>query len=384
MKDIFKIFNKRIYSIGLMSGTSLDGIDVALIEHYKNNHKLVDFRSYEYSKELKERIMRVSKIETSNIQLICSVNKELGIAYTKAIEQFLIDTNRSIDDIYFISNHGQTVWHNPIESNDFKSSTLQLGDASTIAYYFNKIVVYDFRSLDVSAGGIGAPLVPIVNYLLFKDKAPVIFLNIGGISNITYIKDEYIENVIAFDTGPGNMVIDGLMKELYNKPFDESGKTALKGTVSNELLEYLLQDDYYDLNYPKSTGREKYSKDYIYDLLNKAKKLNLKSEDIISTATYLTAYVTKYQIKKLFKDFNGTIIVSGGGSKNKFIIESLKDEQYKVIVSEEENINSDALEAYSFGVLGYLRLTNQISNLKNVTGASISVSLGSIILPPRV
>ena len=384
MKDIFKIFNKRIYSIGLMSGTSLDGIDVALIEHYKNNHKLVDFRSYEYSKELKERIMRVSKIETSNIQLICSVNKELGIAYTKAIEQFLIDTNRSIDDIYFISNHGQTVWHNPIESNDFKSSTLQLGDASTIAYYFNKIVVYDFRSLDVSAGGIGAPLVPIVNYLLFKDKAPVIFLNIGGISNITYIKDEYIENVIAFDTGPGNMVIDGLMKELYNKPFDESGNTALKGTVSNELLEYLLQDDYYDLNYPKSTGREKYSKDYIYDLLNKAKKLNLKSEDIISTATYLTAYVTKYQIKKLFKDFNGTIIVSGGGSKNKFIIESLKDEQYKVIVSEEENINSDALEAYSFGVLGYLRLTNQISNLKNVTGASISVSLGSIILPPRV
>ena len=193
MKDIFKIFNKRIYSIGLMSGTSLDGIDVALIEHYKNNHKLVDFRSYEYSKELKERIMRVSKIETSNIQLICSVNKELGIAYTKAIEQFLIDTNRSIDDIYFISNHGQTVWHNPIESNDFKSSTLQLGDASTIAYYFNKIVVYDFRSLDVSAGGIGAPLVPIVNYLLFKDKAPVIFLNIGGISNITYIKDEYIQ-----------------------------------------------------------------------------------------------------------------------------------------------------------------------------------------------
>ena len=384
MKDIFKILKKKVYSIGLMSGTSLDGIDVALVEHYKNKHKLIDFKSYEYSLSLKERIMEVSKLETSNIQLVCSINKELGLAYTKAIEQFLIDTNRSIDDIYFISNHGQTVWHNPVETNEFKSSTLQLGDASTIAYHFNKIVVYDFRSLDISAGGIGAPLVPIVNYLLFKDKAPVIFLNIGGISNITYIQDQNIENVIAFDTGPGNMVIDGLMKELYNLPYDDEGKIASSGKVSKELLDYLLTDDYYNLDYPKSTGREKYSQEYISNLLTKAKELNLSKEDIITTTTYLTGYVTKYQIKKLFKEFKGTLIVSGGGAKNKFIIETLKDPQYIVKESIEENINSDGLEAYSFSVLGYLRLTNQISNLKNVTGANTSVSLGSIILPPRV
>ena len=384
MKDIFKILKKKVYSIGLMSGTSLDGIDVALVENYKNKHKLIDFKSYEYSLSLKERIMEVSKLETSNIQLVCSINKELGLAYTKAIEQFLIDTNRSIDDIYFISNHGQTVWHNPVETNEFKSSTLQLGDASTIAYHFNKIVVYDFRSLDISAGGIGAPLVPIVNYLLFKDKAPVIFLNIGGISNITYIQDQNIENVIAFDTGPGNMVIDGLMKELYNLPYDDEGKIASSGKVSKELLDYLLTDEYYNLSYPKSTGREKYSQEYISNLLNKAKELNLSKEDIITTTTYLTGYVTKYQIKKLFKEFKGTLIVSGGGAKNKFIIETLKDPQYIVKESIEENINSDGLEAYSFSVLGYLRLTNQISNLKNVTGANTSVSLGSIILPPRV
>lgn len=381
---MFKIDDKKILSIGIMSGTSLDGIDVALVEHFNNQHTLLKFKSYPYPQELKERILKASRIETSNIRLICSVHKELGIAYKDAVLQFLIDTNTNIDDIYFISNHGQTVWHNPIEEDGYLSSTLQLGDASVLAYHFNKIVVYDFRSLDISAGGIGAPLVPIVNYLLFKEKAPVIFLNIGGISNITYIPaSKDIKDVVAFDTGPGNMLIDGLMNELYNLPYDEGGKTAFSGMVSLELLNHLLDDDYYQLDYPKSTGREKYSKEFIDKILSYSKKLNLNNEDIISTVTYLTGYVTKIQIKKYFKDFKGTLLVSGGGAFNKFILESLKDDSYTVKTCEEENINSEGLEAYSFSILGYLRLTNQPSNLIKVTGAKDPVSLGSIILPPR-
>ena len=381
---MFKIDDKKILSIGIMSGTSLDGVDVALVEHFNNQHTLLKFKSYPYPQELKERILKASRIETSNIRLICSVHKELGIAYKDAVLQFLIDTNTNIDDIYFISNHGQTVWHNPIEEDGYQSSTLQLGDASVLAYHFNKIVVYDFRSLDISAGGIGAPLVPIVNYLLFKEKAPVIFLNIGGISNITYIPaSKDIKDVVAFDTGPGNMLIDGLMNELYNLPYDEGGKTAFSGMVSLELLNHLLDDDYYQLDYPKSTGREKYSKEFIDKILSYSKKLNLNNEDIISTVTYLTGYVTKIQIKKYFKDFKGTLLVSGGGAFNKFILESLKDDSYTVKTCEEENINSEGLEAYSFSILGYLRLTNQPSNLIKVTGAKDPVSLGSIILPPR-
>lgn len=381
---MFEIADKKILSIGIMSGTSLDGVDVALVEHFNNQHTLLKFKSYPYPIELKERILKASRIESSNIRLICSVHKELGIAYKDAVHQFLIDTNTNIDDIYFISNHGQTVWHNPIEEDGYKSSTLQLGDASVLAYHFNKIVVYDFRSLDISAGGIGAPLVPIVNYLLFKEKAPVIFLNIGGISNITYIPEsKNIKEVIAFDTGPGNMLIDGLMNELYNLPYDEDGKIAFSGMVSLELLNYLMDDEYYQLDYPKSTGREKYSKEYIDKILSYSKKLNLNNEDIISTVTYLTGYVTKMQIKKYFKDFKGTLLVSGGGAFNKFILESLKDEAYTVKTCEEENINSEGLEAYSFSILGYLRLTNQPSNLIKVTGAKDPVSLGSIILPPR-
>ena len=381
---MFKIDDKKILSIGIMSGTSLDGVDVALVEHFNNQHTLLKFKSYPYPQELKERILKVSRVESSNIRLICSVHKELGIAYKDAVLQFLIDTNTNIDDIYFISNHGQTVWHNPIEEDGYQSSTLQLGDASVLAYHFNKIVVYDFRSLDISAGGIGAPLVPIVNYLLFKEKAPVIFLNIGGISNITYIPaSKDIKDVVAFDTGPGNMLIDGLMNELYNLPYDEGGKTAFSGMVSLELLNHLLDDDYYQLDYPKSTGREKYSKEFIDKILSYSKKLNLNNEDIISTVTYLTGYVTKMQIKKYFKDFKGTLLVSGGGAFNKFILESLKDDSYTVKTCEEENINSEGLEAYSFSILGYLRLTNQPSNLIKVTGAKDPVSLGSIILPPR-
>ena len=381
---MFKIDDKKILSIGIMSGTSLDGVDVALVEHFNNQHTLLKFKSYPYPQELKERILKASRIESSNIRLICSVHKELGIAYKDAVLQFLIDTNTNIDDIYFISNHGQTVWHNPIEEDGYQSSTLQLGDASVLAYHFNKIVVYDFRSLDISAGGIGAPLVPIVNYLLFKEKAPVIFLNIGGISNITYIPaSKDIKDVVAFDTGPGNMLIDGLMNELYNLPYDEGGKTAFSGLVSLELLNHLLDDDYYQLDYPKSTGREKYSKEFINKILSYSKKLNLNNEDIISTVTYLTGYVTKMQIKKYFKDFKGTLLVSGGGAFNKFILESLKDDSYTVKTCEEENINSEGLEAYSFSILGYLRLTNQPSNLIKVTGAKDPVSLGSIILPPR-
>ena len=296
---MYKIDDKKILSIGIMSGTSLDGVDVALVEHFNNQHTLLKFKSYPYPQKLKERILKASRIESSNIRLICSVHKELGIAYKDAVLQFLIDTNTNIDDIYFISNHGQTVWHNPIEEDGYQSSTLQLGDASVLAYHFNKIVVYDFRSLDISAGGIGAPLVPIVNYLLFKEKAPVIFLNIGGISNITYIPaSKDIKDVVAFDTGPGNMLIDGLMNELYNLPYDEGGKTAFSGMVSLELLNHLLDDDYYQLDYPKSTGREKYSKEFIDKILSYSKKLNLNNEDIISTVTYLTGYVTKIQISE--------------------------------------------------------------------------------------
>ena len=376
---------EKVYSIGLMSGTSLDGVDVCLASHENNHHELIAFRSYPYSEELKQKILKASRLDSSNVQLICSLNKELGITYVNAIQKFLEDTNTLIDDISFIANHGQTIWHNPESIDGTYPSTLQIGDASYISYKFNKTVVYDFRSLDISADGCGAPLVPVVDYLLFKEKAPAILLNIGGISNITYIsKNKKQEEVVAFDTGPGNMLIDGLMMKLYNLPYDEDGKVASSGVLSNELLDTLMQDEYYDLPYPKSTGREKYSDSYIDYILDLGKKLNLKNEDIIRTVTTLTACVIKHQVKKFFKDFDGVLIAAGGGCNNPVLMNELRSNDYTLQKIDDYNISADAKEAYAFAILGYLRLTNQASNLRSVTGSSDNLSLGSIILPPVI
>ena len=375
----------KVKSIGLMSGTSLDGIDVCLAGHENNKHELIAFRSYPYSESLKQKILKQSRNETSSVQQICSLNKELGMAYVDAINKFLNETNTSIDEVSFISNHGQTIWHNPDSIDGTFPSTLQLGDASYISYKFNKTVVYDFRSLDVSAGGSGAPLVPVIDYLLFKEKAPAILLNIGGISNITYIpKSQKIGEVVAFDTGPGNMLIDGLMKRLYNKPYDEDGKIGLNGNVSNELLKILLNDEYYNIPYPKSTGREKYSEEYLDMILEKSKVLDLKNEDIIKTVTVLTAEVIKNQINKFFKEFDGELIAAGGGCNNPVIMEYLKSDKYTLKKIDDYNISADAKEAFAFAILGYLRLTNQPSNLRKVTGSMSELSLGSIILPPVI
>ena len=375
----------KVYSIGLMSGTSLDGIDVCLASHQNNHHELIQFRSYAYNDELKQKILTASKLDSSNVQLICSLNKELGIAYVDAINQFLKDTNTNIDDIAFIANHGQTIWHNPESINGTFPSTLQIGDASYISYKLNKTVVFDFRSLDISAGGCGAPLVPVIDYLLFKDKAPAILLNIGGISNITYIpKSKKQEDVVAFDTGPGNMLIDGLMMKLYNLPYDKDGHIALKGKISQELLDTLMQDEYYNESYPKSTGREKYNEEYINYILKLSKELNLSNEDIIRTVTALTSKVVQYQIKRFFKEFDGVLIPAGGGCNNPVIMQDLQSNDYTLLKIDEFNISADAKEAFAFAILGYLRLTNQASNLRSVTGSIDNLSLGSIILPPII
>lgn len=380
---------KVLYGIGLMSGTSLDGVDVALVKIINKKEpifELIGFESVPYPVSLKERILKNSKNATSCVQEICSLNVEISKEYVKAINVLLDNIKFDSSKIDFISSHGQTIWHNPNEMGGYASSTFQIGDASTISKAFNKLVIYDFRTLDMAYGGSGAPLIPISEYMLYRTNYDRVLLNIGGISNITYMKkNASIKDVFAFDTGPGNMLIDMACMKLFNLPFDENGLIGSKGMVSEELLSVLMDDDYFKKLPPKSTGREKYSEAYLDNVLKKSKSLNLSDEDIISTLTAFTSKTIINQVETFVPSFNnGELIVSGGGANNPYIISLLnkyKTKPYEIKTGFSLGFNSDAKEAVGFVVLGYLRIMNKPSNVITVTGANKEVSLGSIVLP---
>ena len=385
-----KLRKKRIlYGVGLMSGTSLDGIDVALVKIINKKQpifEMVEFLSIPYTKELKEKILRNSKNETSCVQEICSLNVEISKEYVKAINMLIDKINFNIDKIDFIASHGQTIWHNPNNMSGYASSTLQIGDASTLASAFNKLVIYDFRTLDMAYGGSGAPLIPISEYYIYRTNYDRVLLNIGGISNITYMKkNASIHDIYAFDTGPGNMLIDMACMKLFNRSYDKDGLIASKGKISEELLTHLMEDDYFKMLPPKSTGREKYSESFIEDVFRKAKTFGLSNEDIVSTLSAFTAKSIINQVETFVSSFsNGELIVSGGGANNPYLLSLLKEYKtklYNIKTGFELGFNSDAKEAVGFVVLGYLRIMNKPSNVITVTGAKKEISLGSVVLP---
>ena len=348
-----KNLGDKMLAIGLMSGTSLDGVDASLVEIINDDKKTKYLEKYfifvPYQEKVKKEILEVSNLTTSNVQKICSLNFELGYIYKDVVEKLLKASNTKIDDIAFIAMHGQTIWHNPDQRDGYFSSTLQIGEPSILAYAFNKLVISNFRTMDIAAGGSGAPLVPFVNYILNKSSEQNIALqNIGGIGNVTYIKkNANIDDVIAFDTGPGNMLIDQAMRKLYHKEYDEDGIVALSGKVNEEVLSYLMQDEYIERPLPKSTGREKYNDKFLQTIFDKMKCSS--SEDIITTITAYTADTIAYAYHKFCPNVD-KIILSGGGARNKYIIKRLK-EQLNVEIEVSEK--SDSYEAFCFALLGY-------------------------------
>lgn len=364
-------------AIGIMSGTSLDGIDVAIIDILDNGYSLIGFITVPYQNETKEKVMECSLLDKSNVQKICSLNVELSYLYVDAIKKGLDQYNVSIDEIDFIAMHGQTIWHNPNNMDGYFSSTLQIGDPSVVAYELNKTVISNFRTMDMAAGGSGAPLMPYAHYLMFKNENKNIAVqNIGGIGNVTYIKGS---DIIAFDTGPGNMLIDGAMKKLYNLAFDDSGSIASSGKIIKEVLDNLLDDEYLTLSYPKSTGREKYNSVFLDNVIKECLKYTTKNEDIITT---LTAYTAATIVKEyeLFLDGVEKVVVAGGGANNKYIIKYL--EEHLNIEVEKSPIN-DEMEAIGFALLGYATICDMPSNVTSVTGARDKVILGNITKAPR-
>ncbi|HBY64991.1 MAG TPA: anhydro-N-acetylmuramic acid kinase [Acholeplasmataceae bacterium] len=373
-------------ALGIMSGTSLDGIDclIAEIEGTSTHTKIkpIAFKTYPFEEKLLNSIKRAFTNDQSSSALLCSLNFELGEAFASAAKRLVEEEHLKMDDIDFIASHGQTIYHIAEPSDGFIKSSLQLGEGAVIANLCNTTVVSNFRTADIAAGGQGAPLVPFADYILFTSplRSRAIH-NIGGIANQTVLpKAGRLDDVFAFDSGPGNMMIDYAMKTLYGKPFDQNGDIAKSGSIISSMMNELFNNPYFKKIPPKSTGRELFGDSYTDMIIKKYEQHEKK--DIISTLTHFTART----IIDSYKDFVfpkiqlDEIIFSGGGSYNSFLIETIASGLPGISIRKLEDLGYDSAskEALAFIILGNETLNHQPSNVKSATGAKKHVILGQI------
>jgi len=374
------------HAISMMSGTSLDGIDIIYgdIEGSGLSTKLSvhHTKTYAYDHKLMEKIKKAMSQSESTSKLLCSLNVELAQAYSKCVFAFCEEFDIDMTDIDFIANHGQTIYH--ISEDDEKDirSSLQLGDGSVLAQLTKIQVVSNFRMADIASGGHGAPLVPYAHYVLFRDQyKDRILQNIGGIANATYLmKDRQLEDVLAFDNGPGNMMIDYACQTLLGKDYDDGGHIASSGQVIQAMFDDVMAHPYFKKKPPKSTGREVFGQDYCDQLLKTYNDEDPK--DIITTLTHITAKAIGQSYMDFIKeDLSKTeMIVSGGGARNKTLINLIKlyAKTDQVYVMEDFGYDSDYFEALAFMILANQTLLGQTSNVPHATGAKEDVVLGQI------
>jgi anhydro-N-acetylmuramic acid kinase len=350
---------------GMISGTSMDGIDVAIVDIHGDRIDMVAHDTVPYAEDVRAAILAVSNAHTHTAN-ISRLNFLLGELFAEALIATAEKARIPLDSVQLIGSHGQTIFHEgePVEFCGRKiASTMQIGEASVITLRTNIATFSDFRVGDMAAGGQGAPLVPFLDYRLFRSEtAGRVALNIGGIANITVIPaGAKPSDVIAFDTGPGNMVMDALAP-----PFDRHGEQARAGTVNQELLELLLRDPYYSAPPPKTAGREQYGEAF------------LKSGIDVTTAAELTARTIAMAIQQY--DGIGEVIVSGGGAHNAYLMERLAAAlpAHRIVTSEEYGVDIDAKEAVLFAVLAHESYHSRPCNIPSATGARSAVTLGKM------
>ena len=363
---------KRV--IGLMSGTSCDSIDAGLCEVYPDlSVKLIAGINYKYPEHIRAKIFQLFQGNAS-VKDICQMNFAVGHCFAKACN-ILISEHGKPD---LISSHGQTVYHYPFNEkfDDINlKSTLQIGESSVIAQETGCLTISNFRESDIAAGGEGAPLVCFADEKWFKN---VLVQNIGGISNVTVVSDNY--PTFGFDTGLGNIMIDYCMNKYFQKPYDKDGEVAKSGKVCETWLDILCQDDYYFKNPPKTTGREYFSVQYIENALKYAPK---NPEDIIATATALTAKTIAQAYERFIypKIDVKEVIIGGGGAYNPTLMKFLRlyiPEHIKIKTHEDYGISNNFKEVMAFALLGYCTYYGIPNNLPSCTGASKRVILGKM------
>ena len=367
-----------------MSGTSLDGIDVAIVDIAGRNIRPVAFHSSPYPDAVRKAILGVSNTTVTTAE-IARLHIRLGQLYARAIEQTCRRHRVRPDSIELVGCHGQTIYHQgdarPFLGQSL-AATLQIGEGGVIAEALGVPVVSDFRMRDMAAGGKGAPLVPYVDYLLFRHATRGrVALNIGGIANITAIPPGARPGeVMAFDIGPGNMVIDALVAELTGgrERFDRGGRIAARGKMDRALLDRILADPYYRERPPKTAGREQYGAECIARL----KQTGLPLTVLIATATALTPAAIAAGIERFVRPRMRVdeIIAAGGGVHNKTLMAYLQAflPDVQIRRTDEFGINSDAKEAIAFAMLAHETYRGRASNLPSATGAKHAVILGKI------
>jgi anhydro-N-acetylmuramic acid kinase len=350
-----------------MSGTSLDGVDVALCQIDENSCLLKASYFMPFKRDLKEEILSIIN-GTTTIKQIGELDYKLAVFFAKAVNALLKEENLKAEEIVAIGSHGQTLWHEPNGAFPF---SMQLGNPSVLAVETGIDVVADFRAKDVAMGGQGAPFAPAFHQFLFSHLKSCAVLNIGGMANISILGKE----LIGYDTGCGNVLMDMWILEHKNLPYDKDGTWAKSGKVHPELLKNMLNDSYFNLKFPKSTGREYFDKKFLINYLESFGKI--PSEDIQRTLLAVTVHSIANEVKK----FNiKELLLCGGGAKNIFLMSELQTLLPEVDVkkTDDYNIDSDNLEAMIFAWFAYMRLEERPVALESVTGAKRSTILGGL------
>jgi len=357
--------------IGLMSGTSADGITAAYTEITGTGETaeidLIGYATYPFTESTRERVFKLFKPGLATVQDVCEMNIMLGEAFGDAVNQLISDL--SLTDVDLIGSHGQTIWHQPDQG-----ATLQIGEPAVISAKTGLPVVADFRKADMAAGGEGAPLTPYLDYVLHRDSSECrVLQNIGGIANLTYLG---IGDMVAFDTGPGNMIIDAVVKRYYGDTHDVDGAIARKGNVNHELLDELLKHPFYNEKPPKTTGREVFGEHYAEQIAKRAKDLGLTNEDLVATVTQLTVQTIIEAYENYLPSFDA-VYVSGGGARNPVIVEGLNAGlDVPVLDYSELGFSSEAKESVLMALLANEYVMGTPSNLPSATGADKKVVLG--------
>ncbi len=359
--------------IGIMSGTSMDGIDTVLIETDGQQISLLHSDDYPMPPEIKQQLLNVCTGQATTLSAIGELDNRLGHLFADAvlqlIQRFSIDTS----SITAIGSHGQTVFHSPDSLYPF---TMQLGDANIIAARTQITTIADFRRKDMAYGGQGAPLVPAFHRTLFgQQDSSCVVLNIGGMANLSVLRKGH--PVLGYDTGPGNVLMDLWISKNHNQSYDKNAQWAKSGNVDIALLQHLLQEPYLHRSAPKSTGRELFNIEW---LELKIKGFTLSAQDIQATLLEFSAITIANDVSGYAQGEQPKLLLCGGGAKNPLLYQRLSDllAPWLVTTTQEYGVNTDYMEAMAFGWLAHQAIHQLPSNVPEVTGATKAVSLGVI------